>query len=294
LLAALAAIHDEGVVHRDVKPSNILIDRRGVARMTDFGIARSTEASDLTQTGHLLGTARYMAPEVREGSPATPRSDLYSLGVVLGECAPAEAGRLLSLARRLTEERPSRRPRTAEEAARMLAVADDATLPGSSDVPTAEATPPTERLARRPRPGMIAVGASVIVLAGAAVAFAVSQGGEGGRSTTDSTKVQTSARHRGSAEGTPTHTVTQTVTTPAAETTEAKPPAAAPAPAPKPTPAADPCTSFDEAKKALDEEEHLVDERDKEDPPAQKAEHERLDAAKHVLDEEKAVCEKQR
>jgi serine/threonine-protein kinase len=294
LLAALAAIHGEGVVHRDVKPSNILIDRRGAARMTDFGIARSTEASDLTQAGHVLGTARYMAPEVREGSPATPRSDLYSLGVVLGECAPAEARRVLSLARRLTEGRPSRRPRSAEEAARMLAVADDPTVPGSPDVPPAEATPPTERLARRPLRSVIALGASVAVLAGAAVAFAVSGAGEGGGSTTHSTKAQTARRHRGSVAGTPTHTVTQTVTTPAAETTEAKPPAAAPAPAPKPAPAADPCTSFDEEKKALDEEKHLVDERDKGDPAAQKAEHERLDAAKHVLDEEKTVCEKER
>lgn len=86
VLGALGAAHAAGVVHRDVKPGNILLAADGCAKVADFGIAKSAEvAADVTGTGLLVGTPAYLAPERVEGRPATPRSDLYSLGVVLYE-----------------------------------------------------------------------------------------------------------------------------------------------------------------------------------------------------------------
>ncbi|HEX2701708.1 MAG TPA: serine/threonine-protein kinase [Acidimicrobiales bacterium] len=86
VLGALGAAHAAGLVHRDVKPGNILIGEDGCAKVADFGIAKSLEvAGEATGTGLLLGTPAYVAPERLEGQPATERSDLYSLGVVLYE-----------------------------------------------------------------------------------------------------------------------------------------------------------------------------------------------------------------
>jgi eukaryotic-like serine/threonine-protein kinase len=92
VLSALAAAHEVGIVHRDVKPGNILIDGAGRAKVGDFGIAKSAEQSDasLTRTGILIGTPAYMAPERIDGAAATAQSDIYGLGVVMYE---ALAGR---------------------------------------------------------------------------------------------------------------------------------------------------------------------------------------------------------
>src|SRR5690606_30225477 len=83
--AALAAAHRQNLIHRDVKPHNILITDEGRVKVTDFGIARAASAATLTHTGTLLGSVHYFSPEQARGQPAGPQSDVYSLGVVLYE-----------------------------------------------------------------------------------------------------------------------------------------------------------------------------------------------------------------
>ena len=84
--AGLAAAHAAGVVHRDVKPGNVLLGPAGVVKITDFGIAWSASSVPLTQTGQVIGTAQYLSPEQAAGGKAGPASDVYALGAVAYEC----------------------------------------------------------------------------------------------------------------------------------------------------------------------------------------------------------------
>lgn len=86
LAAAVAHVHDHGIVHRDLKPSNILLDRQGQPYLTDFGIALLGDATRMTGSHQLVGTASYVSPEQAMGGTIGPASDIYTLGLVLLEC----------------------------------------------------------------------------------------------------------------------------------------------------------------------------------------------------------------
>ncbi|HEY5045311.1 MAG TPA: protein kinase [Solirubrobacteraceae bacterium] len=102
--------HRHGVVHRDVKPGNLLRAREGEVKLADFGIAKATEQSSITQVGSVLGTAAYLAPEQARGEEAGPRADLYALGVVTYQLIsgrlPYEATSLTELALKQQREEP--------------------------------------------------------------------------------------------------------------------------------------------------------------------------------------------
>ena len=156
LLGALAHIHGAGILHRDVKPQNVLLDPGGDIKLIDFGIALPRDATALTRTGNLLGTARYVAPEVMSGGAATERSDLYSCGVVLRDCMGSQPPRHLSdLVARMTSQDPDRRPASATEALARLerrpVVATEPTERMSvASEPPRDESPRADSPARRP------------------------------------------------------------------------------------------------------------------------------------------------
>ena len=116
LLEALAHIHAAGILHRDVKPGNVIVEPDGTAKLIDFGIALPQDATALTSTGLILGTERFAAPEVMEGRPASERSDLYSCGVVLRSCEGPSSEALRALIVWLTRGDPEGRPASARQA----------------------------------------------------------------------------------------------------------------------------------------------------------------------------------
>ena len=109
MLAGVKYAHEHGIVHRDLKPQNVLVDSEGRARVTDFGIARAG-ASEITQTGSVLGTAQYLSPEQAQGLPVTAASDIYSVGVILYEAltgrVPFDADSPVTVALKQVSERP--------------------------------------------------------------------------------------------------------------------------------------------------------------------------------------------
>ena len=112
ILGAARFAHRKGIIHRDLKPQNVLIDGEGRARVADFGIARGGENSDITATGSVMGTAQYLSPEQAQGKPTTPRSDIYSIGVILYEAltgrVPFEGESAVAVALKQVSEAPRR------------------------------------------------------------------------------------------------------------------------------------------------------------------------------------------
>lgn len=175
---ALHAAHVAGVVHRDVKPGNILLGRAGRVKITDFGVSLATNQVPMTATGMVMGTAQYLSPEQAVGKPATPASDLYSLGIVAYESLagnrpftgptavdiavahvnspvpplPASVDpRLAAIVMRLLSKDPAERPRSAAALARSLDAMVEKTPPTGMSVVVAEP------VARRPEPAAHAV-----------------------------------------------------------------------------------------------------------------------------------------
>jgi serine/threonine protein kinase len=135
--------HRNGVVHRDVKPGNLLVSDADVVKLADFGIARAANQSSITQVGSVLGTAAYLAPEQARGEEAGPRADLYSLGVVTYQLLtgrlPYEATSLSELALKQQREAPTpldevnpRVPRELAEAVAMALAIDQEARPASA------------------------------------------------------------------------------------------------------------------------------------------------------------------
>jgi serine/threonine-protein kinase len=109
ILRAARFAHRHGVVHRDIKPHNVIVDDEGRAKVTDFGIARAG-ASDMTETGSIMGTAQYLSPEQAQGHPVDERADLYSIGIVLYELLtgspPFDAESPVTIALKQVSEEP--------------------------------------------------------------------------------------------------------------------------------------------------------------------------------------------
>jgi serine/threonine protein kinase len=182
LLDALGHIHAAGIVHRDIKPANVLVGPDGRPRLTDFGIAQAEDSTGLTETGQVIGTLKYLAPEVARGRPATPRSDLYSLGVLLSEVVAGDKSpRLARLIDRLIEADQSERPSSAAEAVSAL---DGATGATAATRPLA-ATAPTQPLAAKAQHhrARLAMGVAAVVAAVIVLLVVATSGGGGGKSS---------------------------------------------------------------------------------------------------------------
>jgi eukaryotic-like serine/threonine-protein kinase len=226
LLDALAHIHGVGILHRDLKPANIIIEPEGTAKLIDFGIALPRDATALTSTGLVLGTERYAAPEVMEGEPASERSDLYSLGVMLRSCLEGGSAELAGLVEWLTAKEPRDRPASAQRALAEL----DRRGPVVPEQPT-QAFEPTRPLAveaREPRAARNGALIALLAFLAALVAVAViALAGGGDQQAPGPQATKSGAKAKGSSE-------------PSAQNTAASAAENESAPAPEPEAAAEP------------------------------------------------------
>ncbi|HET9769520.1 MAG TPA: protein kinase [Acidimicrobiia bacterium] len=142
LAGGLAHAHARGIVHRDVKPHNILLRQDGVAKLTDFGIARALEESGLTEFGTAVGTARFMAPEQAGGGEVGPPADVYGMGAVLrhigGDSLPPE---LEAVTEACLAPEPAARPTAADLYRRLTELVG---MPAGLEAPTPMPAPPLD------------------------------------------------------------------------------------------------------------------------------------------------------
>jgi eukaryotic-like serine/threonine-protein kinase len=187
LLRALSYAHRRGIIHRDIKPSNILVAAGGTVKVADFGIARIVEEDSAQdgEPGEIVGSARYMSPEQLMGKEATPRSDVYSVGVLLYHCLtgkPPFSGDVRSLAQQHIHEPPTP-PRELDEkiSPHMEAVILKALAKNPADryrsanamLEDIEAAPRTHKAAKAPRNGLVLASTlALLALLGGALASA--------------------------------------------------------------------------------------------------------------------------
>jgi len=169
--AALQAAHAAGLVHRDIKPGNLLITPDGRVKITDFGIARIADQVPLTATGQVMGTVQYLSPEQASGHPASPATDIYSLGIVAYECLagkrPFTGESQVAIAMAQINEQPPPLPPTVSEPVRNLVMAMIAKKP--EDRPASAAAVARAASALR-RGDLTAAIAAVPAIAGAGFA----------------------------------------------------------------------------------------------------------------------------
>lgn len=188
---ALQAAHDAGVIHRDVKPGNILVTPDGNVKITDFGIARATNSVPLTQTGAIMGTAYYISPEQASGQSVTPASDLYSLGIVAYECLtgrrPFAGDTPVSVALAQVRDEPPALPDTVPGPARALVMRlldkDPANRPASAGALGREALALAPTLAGAPGAVAAPAGATRVLPAVGATASGAAYASSGATTT---------------------------------------------------------------------------------------------------------------
>lgn len=185
LLSAIAFVHDHGVLHRDIKSGNVLVEKDGRARLTDFGLARLEDSTQITRTNEVVGTLRFLAPELIQGRPASRQSDLYAFGVLLRTATEkVEAGPPLPrVIKWLTESDPAARPSDAHAVLAVLSQSQSA-APRRSPAWDDEPTRPLRIADRRqysPRRQLrnrtAAVSALLVAVAGTAFAVIDADGG---------------------------------------------------------------------------------------------------------------------